>query len=282
MNLLWKTLFAGLVACFVASGAYASDYRIYCDPKGWIDSPPGKLVAVRATRIFNSDRANDEDLGPGANLTGIEWSTLDYTDTDQIHGLLDGGNYDRGSFIEILDRVYHETLSEDALNALDDPPPSPFKIVATVSMENDDGKTATCDFEFRSSYTIEPDEPDEPEQATAPADPPGGPTPVQPPTLKVTETNAPPGVTSTIFPEFLFDNPGTNLRFTDVEFDTTEYYNMDRTGFSAGLLEVTAKTEEELEALLDPPNLFRVRVTISVRNDEGATGSGTVLYKTEW
>ena len=57
---------------------------------------------------------------------------------------------------------------------------------------------------------------------------------------------------------------------------------MDRTGFSAGLLEVTAKTEEELEALLDPPNLFRVRVTVSVRNDEGATGSGTVLYKTEW
>ena len=279
MNLLWKTLFAGLVACFVASGAYASDYRIYCDPKGWIDSPPGKLVAVRATRIFNSDRANDEDLGPGANLTGIEWSTLDYTDTDQIHGLLDGGNYNRGSFIEILDRVYHETLSEDALNALDDPPPSPFKIVATVSMENDDGKTATCDFEFRSWYTIYSEEP---EEATAPADPPGRLTPVQRPTLKVTETNAPPGVTSTIFPEFLFDNPGTNLRFTDVEFDTTEYYNMDRTGFSAGLLEVTAKTEEELEALLDPPNLFRVRVTISVRNDEGATGSGTVLYKTEW
>ena len=57
---------------------------------------------------------------------------------------------------------------------------------------------------------------------------------------------------------------------------------MDRTGFSAGLLVVTAKTEEELEALLDPPNPFRVRVRVTVQNDEGATGSGTVLYKTEW
>lgn len=275
MNLLWRTLLAGFFGCWVASGAYASDYRIYCDPTGWMNSEPGTLVSARTTRIFNSDKADEEDLGPGPNLTGVDWSTLDYTNTGQLHGIVHGVAYDRGSFTEILDRVYHEALSEAELNALDDPPPSPFKVVATVSMENDDGKTATCDFEFRTSYLIYSDEPEEPLAIVSP-----DPVPV----LKRDTALAPPGVTASAFPAYFFTDVGTNLRFVSAEFESTHYYDADRSGLFDGTLEVTAKTTEELEALGDdaPPNPFEVTVTLTVTNDEGFSATGAVTYETSW
>ena len=64
------------------------------------------------------------------------------------------------------DRIYVRTKSASALNALALPPPDPFTVTATATMENDEGKTATGTFAFKTNYA---------RASTAPALPPGTP-----------------------------------------------------------------------------------------------------------
>ena len=78
----------------------------------------------------------------------------------------------------------------------------------------------------------------------------------------------------------LFDDAGTNARFTDVGFSTTEYYSVHEV-VSPELILVETKTSEELNALASPPpNPFQVTVDVAMTNDEGQTASGTITLET--
>lgn len=283
MNLLWKALIAAAVAAFFPFAAHA-DYSIVCDPDGRINSPPGTLVSITTVHIFNSSgRGYHEDLGPGATMTSVTWDDLTHSDPDDAQ-LVQGRTIDRVAlgvheYTESLDRVFHQALTGEELNALDDPPPSPFTTVATVTFSNDDGKTATCSARFDTRYLIYPDEPEEPEQQPVKINPPD---PI--PVLQRDTALAPAGITVSAFPEYFFTDVGTNMRFVSAHFQSKAYYDADKSGLVGGILEVTAKSAEDLEAMGDytPPNPFWITVRLKVTNDEGFSTVGTVTYETSW
>ena len=104
------------------------------------------------------------------------------------------------------------------------------------------------------------------------------------------ETRAFPGIVTTLAPYHLFDNEGTNARFTLVTFSTLAYYDESSTGLlgtgnSHGqFLFVKAKTNAQLNAMDSPPpnNPFTVTANVTMTNDEGETASGTASFITPW
>ena len=280
-----RRTFATILALAVLGAAPAAA-DITCSPGPLVDgrhqnAPPGTLVSRPIDDIFKSDGANPRDLGTDARLTGVEWSTTDYAAPGQAIGVVEG----------VADRLFYRNKTGDELNRMADPPPSPFFVTATVSMENDEGETVTgCEYVFGTGYHRDPDEPEEPETPEPPTPKPTVFDPNDPntwhlvkrPAQRLFETNAPPGVTSTIFPEFLFDNPGRNLRFTSVRFDTQGPFNIDRTQWSESLLEVTALTAEQLEEQFGELRQIKVKATITVQNDLGLNGTAVLTYNVEW
>ena len=227
-------------------------------------APPGALVSVSTLSIFKSDGEDPSDLGTNPNLTSVTWSTTEHIDTSQRSGIVHG----------VMDRIYLQIKSTDELNRLAYPPPNPFFTTATVSMENDEGETATgCDYIFKTRYARNP-------VAFVPTvsdTEPGG------PTLKTTTANAPAGLTVSAFASYFFENAGSGARLTDAQFQTLQYYDAARTGISDGILDITVKSAADLAALpYPPPNPFRVTVTLTMTNNAGQTGQGTVTYTTHW
>ena len=163
--------------------------------------------------------------------------------------------------------AYYQVKTAAELNALDSPPPNPLTAQVTLTMTNDEGHTASGTISLQTTW--------------AKAPPPPG------PTLKVTTQQAPAGVTASAFASSFFDNAGTNAHFTDATFSTMDYYDADQTGVSSayftGMLDVRAKTSDELNAMSPPPpNPFTVQVTVTMTNDEGETATGTVDYVTDY
>ena len=139
------------------------------------------------------------------------------------------------------------------LNALASPPDSPFTVTAEVTMTNDEGATASGTLTFQTTYA----------RASAAVH------------------SAPPGVLVTISAADVFDNAGTNPRFTSVVYSTTDYYAVRR--IRTGRLLVQARTAAQLNALPSPPDSpFTVTAEVTMTNDEGQTATGTLTFKTTY
>ena len=272
-----RRTFATILALAVLGAAPAAA-DITCSPGPLVDgrhqnAPPGTLVSRPIDDIFKNDGGNPRDLGTDPRLTGVEWSTTEYAYPGQTIGFVEG----------MAGRLYYRNKTGDELNRMADPPPSPFFVTATVSMENDEGETVTgCEYVFGTAYHRDPVV----QVPTATVTPePAVPNPPDPiPVLQRDTALAPAGVTVSAFPEYFFTDVGTNLRFVSAHFQSKAYYDADKSGLVGGILEVTAKSAEDLEAMGDytPPNPFWITVRLKVTNDEGFSTVGTVTYETSW
>ena len=208
------------------------------------DAPPGVLISVGAGAFA--------DAGTNPRITNAVFSTTAYLNTNQIH---------RG-------RLFLEVKTADELNALASPPDSPFTFTAEVTMTNDEGLTGTGTITFSTSY----DRDQTPKPAAVP---------VQPTLSRTAQISAPPGELVTIGADEVFDNAGTNPRFTNAVFSATAYYDVSR--IEAGRLAVQAKTARDLNTMASPPDSpFTVTVEVTMSNDEGETATGTLSFETHF
>ena len=181
-------------------------------------------------------------------FTSVTFSTMDYYD-DSITGL-------HGKYIAV------KTKTAAELNAMANPPSNPFTVTADATWTDNTGTTKSARISLKTTW---------PKKA-----PPG-------PTLSVTTQHAAPGSMASGWASYFFSNAGAGARLTDVSFSTMEYYDADRTGLSGTFLDVVAKSSEELNAMdSPPPNPFTVQVTLTMTNNAGQTGTGTVDYITNY
>ena len=216
-----------------------------------ISAVPGVTSRVRIDRIFSN-------RGTNGRLTGAVFSTMDY------YGTRSTGVAYRGTYL------YVHAKTDAELNALDEPPASPFTVTATVTMTNDENQTASGTITFETAYT------------RPSASPLAG---SSPPTVisGLSPVNAPPGVISATTAPLVFENLGTNARFTEVEFSTMDYYVAQLSRIFEGRLNVFVKTAAQLNALEEPPaSPFTVTATVTMTNDEGHTATGTVSIRTTY
>ena len=91
------------------------------------------------------------------------------------------------------------------------------------------------------------------------------------------------GIFLTIGSRLQFHNEGTNPRWTNVVFSTTEYYSSTGLNSSSTFFYLRVKTNAELNAMAEPPpDPFTVTVTATMTNDEGQTATGTFKFRTDW
>ena len=197
-----------------------------------------------------------DNAGKNAKFTGVEFSTLDYYNTEYT-GIAPHG------------KLWVQVKTSAELNALPSPPPNPFTVTATVTMTNDEGQTATGTLTLRSSYD---------RTATAPATPPQRRTPIFTWTERITTY---PGVPISAPASIAFLHAGTKPIFTKVVFSTTDYSNTHE--ISEGRLQFEVKTTKQLNALASPPpSPFTVTATVTMTNDEGQTATGTLTFRTSY
>ena len=227
-----------------------------------------RAPTAKATGAINLPRQADGGLGlrvsdlfdhTGTNprFTGdhdLRFSTREYylfPQTGVIGTVVDG--------VE-RNRLWLHTKTDADLNALSPPPPNPFTVDVTVKMINDEGRTATGTFTFRTTY-----------KRDTPA-----------PVFSLTEAkNAAPGVFIGVSAADVFDDAGTNPRIAGAAFSTTAYYSAHQV--SQGRLWVQAKTTAELNALASPPpSPFTVTAEVTMTNDEGQTATGTIAFQTTY
>ena len=209
-------------------------------------APVGGQVTVDADWFFFN-------MGTNPRITDVEFSTTEYYSTH-----------------EIIEGVLHvQVKTAEELNALSSPPPGRFTVDATVTMANDEGRTATGTIEFQTVYQQDAPAPLPPDELPDPA-------------FSVTQVRTlPPGVMRSAQAALSFSNAGTNPRITGAEFSTTEWYDVHE--IRAGILYVQPKTAAELSALpAPPPSTFTVDVTVTMANDEGRTASGTITFRTTY
>ena len=95
--------------------------------------------------------------------------------------------------------------------------------------------------------------------------------------------NAPPGSLVSVWIGGVFNNAGTNPKFTGAVFSTTEYYVEGEAAIGSGgtRLWYRAKSSDALSAMSpQPPNPFTVTCEVTMTNDEGETASGTISFNT--
>ena len=104
------------------------------------------------------------------------------------------------------------------------------------------------------------------------------------PRPQVKPTEVAPGATAGGRAFEMFENAGTNPRYTDAAFSPTKEWHDPVSGIQGhGGLWVKPKTTDELNALPSPPpSPFTVDVTVTMVNDEGETASGTWRYRTTY
>ncbi len=173
------------------------------------------------------------------------------------------------SFIEVeteADTFAVEIKTAAALSALDPPPSSPFTFTADVEMTNDEGKTASGTLTFSVTYT----------QVSA--------SPPPPPAWTATETVAASAGQQIIFNAGdLFDNAGTNPRFTGFGGDATYIadhgFHPNKDVDESDRAFVTFKTAADLNAMSPPPpSPFEAEINVAMTNDEEQTASGTLTF----
>ncbi len=221
-----------------------------------IAAHPGVEFSLPADAVF-------ADAGTNPEFTEAEFSTTEY--------------YDR-SGIDADGVLWVQAKAVKDLNDLPSPPTSPFEVTAAVTMTNDEGQTASATLTFITRYSREASAPPPPSVRTWQT----GASPSRP-------QNAPAGTLISTSVEEFFDNPGTNPRFIDAEFSTTEYYDVARVSAydpaepTSGRILVKAKLPKDLKALpTPPPNPFTVTAVATMTNDEGQKAQVTITYKTSW
>lgn len=134
------------LAALVLSGAPAlaqsTSQLVPWDDEQEVGAPPDVRVSLRATSVFRY--SGQRHAGTNPVLTDVDFSTMDYyvaADTGIEDGVL-----------------YVKAKTEDELNALPEPPDSPIKVTADVTMENDEGDSATHTVTFKTGYTKTPSE----------------------------------------------------------------------------------------------------------------------------
>ena len=217
------------------------------------NAPPGILISIQADWFF-------DNAGTNPKITEAVFSTTEYYDTHAI-----GAN----------DFLFVQTKTSAELSALSPQPPNPFEVTVDLTMENDEGQTASGTLTLQTTYERTSSTPSPPDDSGTP-------------TLSQTEDiNAPPGETLTITVEDLFDNAGTKPVFDGVGWHNTAYLGID-TGLPvsgpADELTVIVLTNAELNALASPPedNPFKFKADVTMSNDEGETASGTITFSTTW
>ena len=83
----------------------------------------------------------------------------------------------------------------------------------------------------------------------------------------------------------VFDNAGTNPRFTSVSVSPTAYFDANSTviGSTGQFAYFKVKTAAALNALdSPPPNPFTSTLDVTMTNDEGHTASGTISLQTRY
>ena len=212
--------------------------------------PVGRLTTTEARQVF-------DNAGTNPRFTRALFPTMTYV----AEGAVSSG------------RLYVEIKSAAELSALASPPDSPFTVTVEVTMTNDEGHTATGTLTFEITYVRAATSGTTPEP------------PVQPSlTSRPAAVNTPPGIVVSVAVD-VFDNAGTNPRFTGAVFSTMDYYNPAWTGLSIDpsdyRLFVQAKTANQLNALdSPPPSPFTVTAEVTMTNDEGQTASGTLTFQT--
>ena len=214
------------------------------------EAPHGELMDASAEEAF-------DNAGTNPRFTAAVFSTTEYYNK---HYLSNG-------------MVWVEVKTAAELNALPTPPPSPFTVTVDVTMTNDEGQTATGTVTFRTTY--DRDEEEETEEEEEPTDtyarelPPGG------------------GLSIGVLEKFPFE--GTNVRISNYQWSTLEYYDPSRTGVRRGnaisdpRVWAAAKTSAELNALASPPpSPFTVDLTFTLTNNEGDTFDGTFRFTTTY
>ena len=251
---LSAALVAMLAAVMLNTTAAAAGLTLKPDGAENVGLPVGVAVLIEPRTVFTYPGKESATAylpaGTNAKFTSAVFSTMEYYD-DSVTGSHLGGKY-----------LVLKTKTTADLNAMGNPPPNPFTVTIDVTMTNDEGDTASARLYAKTTWHKAPR--------------PG-------PTLSVTTQDAPPDVSSSGFADYFFSNAGAGARLTDVSFSTMDYYNATRTGLFGPFLDVTAKTSEELSAMdPPPPNPFTVQVELTMTNNAGQTGTGTVDYVTRY
>ena len=240
---------------------YAKQEKTSSTPSGPAPTPnhstrngvPGILHSHKLSDSFNN-------AGTNPRFTEVTFDKPEYLDVPTSGQIVGPSEADSES------RFFVRTKTHAQLRALLSPPPSPFTVKATAKMTNDEGHTATVKVTFTTNYV------------TQIADLPLSKTP-SPSTVDVVKM--PPRTTKSVDADSLFDNSGTNPRFTAVGLSTREYYDaagIPQSGNWAGEYVVKAKSVADLKAMDSlPANPIRVTATVTMINDEGATGTRTVM-----
>ena len=219
---------------------------------------PGHLMSHVASDSFNN-------AGTNPKFTEVTFDKPDYLDVPTSGQITDPSDADSES------RFWLRIKTDAQLRALLSPPPSPFTVKATATMTNDEGHTGTVTVTFTTQYV------------TQMADLPAWKTP-SPSTVDVVKM--PPGDYHPLTADKLFDNPGTSPRFTSVALSASEYYDsasIAQSGVHAGLFIVQVKSLADLKAMDSlPASPIRVTATVTMINDEGATGTRTVTFETAY
>ena len=208
-----------------------------------VTSPSGLLVSIHVDSVF-------DNRGTNPRFTRAFFSNPEFLDSDYP--------------VVSSDRVFWRVKDNDELNSLSSPPSSPFTHGAILIMTNDEGAIAENEITIETTYAKETT------------------TPVQKPTAKADLTqNAPPNILISTMLDAVFDNPGTNAKFTNATFSTLEYFDADSTKVSGSRVFVKVKTAEDLNALPSPPpSPFTVTAWLTMTNDEGDIVGNTVIYET--
>ncbi len=191
-----------------------------------------------------------------------------YSKSDIFKGLRTSEYYDSASIPqsgtyagEFVVRV--ESLAD--LKAMDSLPASPIRVTATVTMINDEGGTGTRTVTFE----------------TAPSEPStSGPT-----AKEIDSIDAPAGTQVDIYLKDVFDNTGTNPRFTGWLIHSVaaaNYYRSVQFGWPEAVLDVTVKSAADLATYvaLGHSTPLTSKSTVTMTNDEGQTAKATLTLKT--
>ena len=237
---------AAMALMLAAAPAAAEEPTILTQTRP-INAPPGLALGIHADEVFHNPGTDPE-------ITEAEFSTTLWYST---HEVSDG-------------RLLLQARTEEELNALASPPPSPFEVTVDVTMENAEGQTASGALTFQTTYE---------RTSSTPWEPPPEPTFSHSGTI-----SAAPGAVTTVLIDDLFDNPGTNPRFVGVGFHSTTYLEFyDIPEATPDRFTVEIMNERDLSALSpQPPRPFSFQADVSMENDEGQTASGTVTFSTTW
>ncbi|MCY4442091.1 MAG: hypothetical protein OXE53_18030 [Deltaproteobacteria bacterium] len=146
---------------------------------------------------------------------------------------------------------------------------------ASVTMTNDEGQTATNTLTFQTTY----------ERTAATTPTPSEPSTSGPTAKEIDSIDAPAGTQVDIYLKDVFDNTGTNPRFTGWLIHSVaaaNYYRSVQFGWPEAVLDVTVKSAADLATYvaLGHPTPLTSKSTVTMTNDEGQTAKATLTLKT--